>query len=180
MDQPTPAAITVDDEPDAAIVLAARQGDRIAQAAFLRGIQDRLFRVCRALMPDATSTEDAVQETALRVLTHLPTFTGESRLTTWATGISVNVCREHRRKLRFITPPPRHAFVETADVDALDALHAALADLPERQREAVVLRYLEGLTVKQTAELMGVAEGTVKATVHAGLRKLRELLDDET
>jgi RNA polymerase sigma factor (sigma-70 family) len=55
-------------------------------------------------------------------------------------------------------------------------MQLALSNLPDRQREAVVLRYLEQMDVSDTAELMGCAPGTVKASVHAGLSRLRAML----
>ncbi len=58
----------------------------------------------------------------------------------------------------------------------LATICAMLADLPERQREAVVLRFFEDLSTEQTAAVMNCAEGTVKATLHQALRKLREKL----
>ena len=155
----------------------ARRRDRAAQAEVLRCVQDRLWRVCRALLGRDALAEEAVQETALRILAGLPGFDGDSRATTWATGIAVNVCRElRRRQARDQRAPAPHAFSAPpagADDDDVAALHTALERLPERQREAVVLRYLEGLDVNQTAELMGCAPGTVKASVHAGLANLR-------
>ena len=57
-----------------------------------------------------------------------------------------------------------------------DRLRSVLADLPDRQREAIVLRFLEELSVEQTAAAMECAEGTVKATVHQALRSLRQRL----
>ena len=242
----------VDAGPDDITVARARSGDRIAQAAVLRSVQDRLWRVCRGLLSDHQLAEDAQQEAALRILTHLPAFASRSSFATWATGIAVNVCREQRRRngrgLRrsqrerygpqlTISPrngeathagegaqgadgvgrdenssrpvPPKAFTAEPAATewpkgenatagltgtavaelaapaepsefgpDDVGKLHAALSALPDRQREAVVLRYLEGMDVAQTAELMGVARGTVKATVHAGLKRLREVLHD--
>lgn len=163
------------DEPDAFTLERARQGEAAAVAEVLRRVQDRLWRLCRSLCDRHETAEEALQETAVRILARLPDFAGRSRFTTWASGIAVNVCREQRRKR-----PEPHAFAdrpgretEGPDAEDLARLHAALAALPERQREATVLRYLEGLDVKQTAELMGCAEGTVKAAVHAGLRNLR-------
>lgn len=57
-----------------------------------------------------------------------------------------------------------------------DLLRSTLAQLPDRQREAVVLRYFEDLSVEETAAAMECAPGTVKASVHQALRKLREKL----
>lgn len=170
------------DEPDRMTLQRARRRDRTAQAAVLRLLQDRLWRVCRSLLGNQALAEDAVQETALRILEGLAGFDGRSRMTTWATGIALNVCREmRRRELRAARPPRPHAFAARATPagpDELARMHEALAALPERQREAVVLRYLEGLDVGATAELMGCAPGTVKASVHAGLANLRRRLQE--
>lgn len=170
-----------DDEPDRMTLERARRRDRPAQAAVLRAVQDRLWRVCLSLLADRALAEDAVQETALRVLAGLPGFDGRSRFTTWATGVAVNVCREMRRRRRhdrLDAPGEAFAADEAAllAADDVERLYRALDDLPERQREATVLRFLEGLDVRQTAELMGCAEGSVKASVHAGLRNLRKAL----
>lgn len=159
----------------------ARRQDKPAQAELLRVVQDRIWRVCRSLLIDAA--EDAVQETALRVLAGLPGFDGRSRLTTWVTGIAVNVCREQRRRRKHasIDASSSHAFSAAqvgTEAEELERLYAAMNSLPQRQREAVTLRFLEGLDVRQTAELMGCAEGTVKAAVHAGLRNLRALMEE--
>ena len=158
----------------------ARRRDRAAQAAVLRLLQDRLWRVCRSLLPDRGLAEDAVQETALLLLESLPRFDGRSRTTTWATGIALNVCREmRRRESRAARSPAPHAFAgrhSPPEPEELERLHAALEQLPERQREAIVLRYLEGLDVGETAELMGCAPGTVKAAVHGALVSLRRAL----
>ena len=146
------------------------------------GLQDRLWRVCRSLLADTALAEDAVQETALRLLAGLDKFDGRSAVTTWATGIALNVCRELRRRQAVMTQVPLHAFApttEAAGADELRRMHQALANLPDRQREAVVLRYLEAMSVNQTAELMGCAPGTVKAAVHAGLANLRSAMADE-
>lgn len=172
------------DEPDGMTLERARRRDRAAQAAVLRLLQDRLWRICRSLMSNRALAEDALQETALRMLEGLPRFDGRSRAGTWATGIALNVCRELRRgELRAASPPAHALAIGRAEPrpgpDELERLHAALKALPERQREAVVLRFLEAMDVNETAELMGCAPGTVKASVHAGLGSLRRMLSAE-
>ena len=176
-DIPTPLRLV-----DALDVAAVQSADAALRAAILRGLQDRLWRVCRSLLDSADAAEDAVQETAARLLDKLPGFDGRSKLSTWATGVAVNVCRETRRRERrrnlLRLWRPRDAEDPAGD-DELARLRVALADLPPRQREAVVLRYLEGLDVRQTAALMGCAPGSVKAGVHAGLKALRARLEDD-
>ena len=167
----------------------ARRQDRGAQAQLLRHLQDPWFRLCRSLLGgDEELARDATQETALRFLRDLPRFRGDSAITTWSMGIALNVVRETRRtrkiaetldRRRLTAPrtgplPPPYEAAQRSELDAV--LRATLNDLSDRQREAVVLRFFEDLSVEQTARLMGCAKGTVKATVHQALRILRDKL----
>lgn len=173
-------------------VQAARSGDRPAQARLLRWLQDPWHRLSLSLLGDVDKAREATQETAARFLRQLPQFRGDSLLRTWALGIAINVAREMRRSPRarsglddweslplsrsaVRTPrPPPDVAAELAE--QRDRLRAVLDELPERQREAVVLRFLEELSVEDTAAAMQCATGTVKATVHQALRSLRQRL----
>jgi len=174
-------------------VQAARIGDRPAQARLLRWLQDPWYRLCLSLLGDVEKAREATQETAARFLRQLPLFRGDSSVRTWALGIAINVAREMRRSPRAMTgvaewddlarslADQRRASRPSPDVAAelaeqRDRLRAVLADLPDRQREAVVLRFFEELSVEETAAAMQCAAGTVKATVHQALRSLRQRL----
>ena len=174
-------------------VQAARRGDRPAQARLLRWLQDPWYRLGLSLLGDVDKAREATQETAARFLRQLPLFRGESQLRTWALGIAINVAREMRRSPRAATglddwdglatsrsetrQPPRPSPDVAAELaEQRDRLRAVLDELPERQREAVVLRFLEEMSVEDTAAAMQCAAGTVKATVHQALRSLRQRL----
>jgi RNA polymerase sigma-70 factor (ECF subfamily) len=166
---------------------AARTGNRAALATLLRELADPWFRFSMSLLGDADRAHEAAQETGLRFMKALPAFRGDSQLQTWSLGIALNVVREMRRKARPI-PESGQEFLAagmgesvspyaTAEfAEQREKLHAVLADLPERQREAIVLRFFEELSVEETAGAMNCAEGTVKATVHQALRSLRQKL----
>jgi RNA polymerase sigma-70 factor, ECF subfamily len=161
----------------------ARRGDRNALADILREFQDVWYRMCLGLLRDAELARDATQETALRFLKQLPAFRGESQLRTWSLGIAINVCRELRRRDR---PVDAMRLVESQRVgeagpdeaaesaETLTRIRTMLNDLPERQRETVMLRFFEELSVEETAEAMQCAPGTVKATLHQALRSLKK------
>ena len=168
-------------------VQAARKGDRAALAALLRELQDPWFRFSLSLLGDPELAREAAQETGLRFIRTLPNFRGDSQLQTWSLGITLNVVREMRRKNRPVPEDGREFFAATRSIptspfaaadfaEQREKLHALLADLPDRQREAVVLRFFEELSVEQTALAMECAEGTVKATVHQALKSLRAKL----
>lgn len=165
---------------DQTTIDAARRGERLAQAALVSALQDPWYRMCLSLLRDTEQAKDAAQETALRVLRLLPQFRGESSITTWSMGIAINVVREMRRKRR---PEPGDVPDVAATASGPDSLaitdenkkvlHAALAELSDRQREAVVCRYFEELSTEETAKIMNCAPGTVKATLHQALRALK-------
>ena len=170
----------------------AQLGDRTAQAKLLRELQDPWFRMSLSLLRDPDRARDATQETALRFLKLLPRFAGNSTLTTWSTGIVINVVREMRRSMakhdakgsddesaggfadqEAQDPTPDRS---ASHVEQVMLLRAGLDDLPERQREAIMLRFFEELSVEETAAAMDCAPGTIKATVHQALRALRTKL----
>src|SRR5262249_7222076 len=124
-----------------------------------------------------------------RFLKQLASFRGESQLQTWSLGIALNVVREVKRRRILGDGDAQLDQVATEnnsvgsasgnpgsleEAELKDALRSTMSTLPDRQREALVLRFFEELSVEQTAEIMGCATGTVKATVHQALRALRE------
>lgn len=173
------------------LIEAARRGDRAALSVLLRELQDPWYRLCLSMLRDADLAADAVQETGLRFIKQVGGFRGESQIRTWSLGIAINVVRETKRR-----QSRRRAGVSIDNIDvvertgdpallppaaselseARDALSETLSALPERQREAIILRYFEDLSVEETARAMGCAAGTVKATVHQALRSLRRRL----
>jgi RNA polymerase sigma-70 factor (ECF subfamily) len=167
---------------DAETIELARRGDRRAQARLLSALQDVWYRFCLSQLRDADKAADATQETALRFLKQLSNFRGDSQLQTWSLGIALNVVREMRRKRSAdsLEEDPQIAaeqsFVGSSseDTEEKQKMRSILQTLPDRQREALVLRFFEEMSVEQTAAAMNCAVGTVKATVHQALRALRQ------
>ena len=140
------------------------------------------FRFCLSQLRNEEQAADATQETALRFLKQLPNFRGESQLQTWSLGIALNVVRELRRKR---SPESLESDSELAterssvgsnleNAEEQKNMRQILDTLPDRQREALTLRFFEELSVEQTAAAMNCAVGTVKATVHQALRALKQ------
>ncbi|MGE5612414.1 MAG: RNA polymerase sigma factor [Bacillota bacterium] len=165
---------------DNATIKAAQIGQREAMAELLRSLQDPWFRLSLTLLGNPEDAREATQETALRFLHALPQFAGQSQLKTWAIGIALNVIREYRRK-RQLAPADeleRPSNGPQPDIQAelaeqCQLLRSLLDELPERQREALILRYFEDLSIVDAATTMSCAPGTVKATIHQALRALR-------
>jgi RNA polymerase sigma-70 factor, ECF subfamily len=175
---------------DAATLTAAQAGDRDSRAILLRELEDPWYRMCLSLLRNPDEARDAAQETGLRFLRQLSGFRGESQLRTWSLGIALNVAREMKRSAgRMAVVADAGGMADRchdggdwspADTvmaeESREVLLDTLADLPQRQREAIVLRFFEDLSVEDTAALMRCAPGTVKATVHQALRSLRRRL----
>ena len=162
---------------------AARRGDF---AAFVARHRDRALALAwRLCGGDAAAAEDVAQEAFLRAFRALGQFRSEASLSTWFTRILVNEARRNRRwrwvRERFSgalpAEPPAPA---TAESDPLlrERVAGALARLPHAQREAFVLVHLEGLSVREAAQVVDRAEGTIKSHLHRARGALRAQLAD--
>ncbi len=167
---------------------AARSGDRDAMSDLLRRYQDLIFRFCHSRLSDQSAAVEATQETAFRIISHIRRFEGRGKLTTWILGIANNVCREqqrlkHKWQQHDETEPPAHPVADDhsdhlIEIESVEQINCAIARLPDRQREAVILRYFESLPLSEVADVMGVSDGTVKATLSHALKKLKINFDE--
>lgn len=172
---------------DASLVRRYQRGDAAAFSRFVLRHQDRVFRFARALLWRREDADDVTQEVFLRSLSGLQRFLFLSEPSTWLLKVTRNVCREHNRRLRQHEDLHRmtvdeDAALATDDVGAEDyrRLRLAVRSLPERQREVVVLRMFEDLSVRDTAIAMGCREGTVKAHLNKAVGNLRALMNSDT
>jgi RNA polymerase sigma factor (sigma-70 family) len=170
----------------------ASSGDDRTFGALASAVQDELFRFALALGLGREDAAEVTKEVLMRAYAGRSTWKGGSDAMAWLCGIAVNVAREYHRKERrrqaaWLDPTWRGASGEAGpggpsrkegpDPDQLRRLVEAVAELPSRQREAVACRYLRRMSIKETAEAMGCAEGTVKSAVSAALERLRDIMD---
>ena len=147
--------------------------------------QDRLYALGYALTGNRHDAEEVAQDTLLRAYRALvrypPERVRELKQRAWLHQIAVNVARNMHRR-----PSPRLVELNGSEQDAapgpearaldrvaLDGVAAALGCLPQRYREAVVLRCVQDMSYAEVAEVLGQPVGTVKSNVHRGLRILR-------
>lgn len=132
--------------------------------------------------------EDLMQETWLRVVRAAPRFDARRRFSTWLFQIALNLCRDHgrRRVPAALDPGEIAAAVEDsgspmrpARLDAALDARRLLETLPEAQREVVLLRLVEDLSERETAEVLGCPPGTVKSRLHHALARLSRLVRGE-
>jgi RNA polymerase sigma factor (sigma-70 family) len=180
------------DEQDAALVGAARGGDRVAFAALLARHQPLLLAMCRRALGDDDRAEDAAQEAVLQALLSFDRLRQPERFGSWLVGIGLNVCRRvHRQRSRGVwsweamvggrrLPEPVDTKSGPADLaeaaELREWVHRAVAGLPPGQRAAVMLHYLAGLTQAETAAHLGVDVGAVKTRLHKARANLRRTL----
>lgn len=158
------------------------RGDEVRSV--LDEVQDPVYRFCLMQLGSEDCAREATQETALRIIQNHKRFKGNSKITTWAIGIALNVCREVRRRQIKRDPTVELEELDHSDRadsrlekdEEIDQLKAAMQRLTERQRETLTLRYFEELSVSETAEILQMAEGTVKATTSQALKLLRRLI----
>lgn len=172
--------------PGADLALARRilAGDDGAFDRFYESNVGRVHAVVLRMCGEETKARRLTQEAFVRAWERLETYRGDSRLSSWLHRIAVNVAIESgRRRSRWwgrLAPEPAGRSVGDATASRpglrLD-LERAIASLPDRAREALVLRDVEGHTYEEIASLMGVALGTVKAQVHRARGLVRERLE---
>ena len=164
----------------------AANGDNTAYAMVAGRMQDHLYRMALSQGMCGHDAADIVQETLLRAYERLDVWQAGNNTRCWLLGIAMNVIREGRRKRArhfafdittlAITASGAEITEPLDDPETLEILSAALAGLPQRQHEVITCRYLNQLDVRQTAEVMGCAEGTVKAATAAALENLRKAM----
>ncbi|MCH5286171.1 MAG: RNA polymerase sigma factor [Christensenellaceae bacterium] len=145
--------------------------------ARMREAEESLYHVACAILTSETDRRDAMQETALRAWEHRRSLRNEAYFKTWATRIAINVCRDIMRKNRRVMPV--EGLPERPAPELPSELHLTIEGLPERLRLPLVLYYLEGFSVEETARALGLPEGTVKFRLHQARKALRVELDGE-
>lgn len=172
-------------EQDQADLLArVAAGDSVAAAALTDLIAPRLLRYAARMLGDLAEAEDVTQDTMLRLWRIAPDWqVGAAQPSTWAFRVATNLCTDRLRRRR----PMQEAAPDLPDPGAgadaalmvqarARALEAALQALPERQRQAVILRHLEDTPNPEIAAIMGVGVEAVESLTARGKRNLSALL----
>ncbi len=182
MDMPFDA---LSDVPDDALLVLYANGDPAAARALTLRLTPRVFGFAMRMLGDRAEAEDVVQEAMLRLWRIAPQWRqGEAKVSTWLYRVTSNLCTDRLRRAR---PSALDDAPEVADealpavarliaADRAVALDEALAALPPRQRQAVVLRHLDGLSNPEIAEVMDIGVEAVESLVSRGKRTLSAML----
>ena len=177
----------MNDTPDDTLLVLYANGDAAAARALMMRLTPRVLGYATRLLGDRTEAEDVAQEAMLRLWKIAPDWRqGEAKVSTWLYQVVSNLCTDRLRKRRTVAldavaepEDGRATAVETMiDVERAAALEAGLATLPERQRQAVILRHLEGATNPEIADILEISVEAVESLTARGKRALTVALAD--
>ncbi|KQU79463.1 RNA polymerase subunit sigma [Mesorhizobium sp. Root102] len=170
----------------------ARDGD--AFRTIIKTHNQRLYRIARGVVRNDSEAEDIVQEAYVKAFAHLDAFRGDSSLATWLSRIVINEALGRLRKRRRTVALPENPQAEIirfplnpsddpertmAQRQILQLVERATDSLPDVYRTVFVARVIEGLSIEETADLLGVRPQTVKTRLHRARALVRKALDDQ-
>ncbi|MDF1621102.1 RNA polymerase sigma factor [Pseudothioclava nitratireducens] len=182
MDMALDALTDVSDE---TLLVLYGNGDRDAARSLTLRMGPLAYRVAYRMLSDAAEAEDVAQEALLRLWRIAPEWrNGEAKVSTWLYRVVTNLATDRLRKRRGVgldeapevedgAPSVVQAMIAR---DRMNALEAALSQLPDRQRQAVVLRHIEGLSNPEIAEAMEIGVEAVESLTARGKKGLAKLL----
>jgi len=167
------------------LVQLAQEGDSSAFERLYRKHGRRLYAVCLRMVRDPARAEELVQDTFVRAWDRLSSFRHESAFGTWLHRVGVNVVLkairdEKRRDDRVTNREDLDAFereVQGSMPETRLDLERAIQALPDGAKQVLLLHDVEGYRYREIAEMMGVAEGTVKSQLSRARRLVREALE---
>lgn len=178
---------------DEEIVARVLAGETLLFELLMRRHNQRVYRTVRAILGADDEAEDVMQQTYLNAYSHLSSFAGHSRFSTWLTSIAVNEALGRRRKsgvaaMRIVksaddddpilhiqshAPDPEQQVMSN---ELQQLLEEGITALPENYRIVMMLRQVEGLSTEETAQSLAVSTDVVKTRLRRARMMLREAL----
>ena len=176
---------TAHEIPEADLLRGAQSGDREALEQLIMRHEHRIFALALRMTGNVADAQDAVQETFIRMHVGVRKIDPERGAGPWLSTVAVNACHDigRRRRRSRVIPMPASA-VEVPDSmpdperrltgrESEECLRSGLATLPERERAALLLREMQGLTTAEVARTLGSSEVTVRSQISSARLKLR-------
>jgi RNA polymerase sigma-70 factor (ECF subfamily) len=172
-------------DPDAELVARVGRGDRTAAQALMARHLPKMLALARRMLPGQVEAEDAVQDAFLKLWTHAARWQpGQAKFETWLYRVTLNQCYDRLRRkptleldkaVNVVDPAPGPESVLQNAALTLQ-IEAALADLPERQRAAVLLCHYQACGNIEAAEILGISVEALESLLARGRRSLRTKL----
>jgi RNA polymerase sigma-70 factor (ECF subfamily) len=165
------------------LIERARAGDREAFGTLAAAAVDRLYSVAVRVLSNREDAEDAVQSALVDAWRDLPKLRDPQRFDAWLYRLLIRSCYEHAGRRRRFSAQVRELHLEPAGADSSaaladrDEIDRAFRRLPLEQRAVVVLHHYRSLSLKETADVLGIAEGTARSRFHYALKTLRAAIE---
>lgn len=161
---------------------AAKKGNSKAFGLLVDRYHNQLYFTALGILRSGWDALDVCQETFLKAFSSISTLKDNTKFKAWITRILINKSNDHLRKSNktvlfenFIENVESQALFEEYNESNIDLLKA-LDSLKEQTRTTILLRYFQGLSIKEIAQIMNCPEGTVKSRISNGLKEMRPLL----
>lgn len=141
-------------------------------------VQGSLYRVAASYLRGESDRLDAVAEAIARAWEKRRTLRDEALFATWITRILIRVCVDIQRRQKRVIPVCEIA-EKPAEDERVAALREAIESLPQKERTMIVLYYMEGYDVRESAKLMGTTKGAVCAGLARAREKLRAYMEED-
>ncbi|MCA0928867.1 RNA polymerase sigma factor [Ruegeria profundi] len=173
------------DTSDDALLRQFADGDAVAARVLTDRLGPRCFSVAMRMLGNRAEAEDVTQDAMMRLWRMAPNWVGgQAKVTTWLYRVTLNLCVDMQRRKRpdRLDDVPEPEDEDPSAVERLqeaarkDALQVALSQLPDRQRQAVILRHIEELPNPEIAGIMGISTEAVESLTARGKRALAAIL----
>jgi len=172
---------------DNLLVEQVKNGDEEAFKILIRTLEPRIATVVKRMLGDCPEAEDVGQETFVRLYKSIHQFRGDAEIETYVTRIAINLSlnelkRRNRRSLIFVNHETTEFENHSSGSDDLkneeisSMINFGLSKLKPQFKSVVILRLVSGYSVKETAEILNIAQGTVLSRLARAQRKLKEIL----
>ena len=169
------------------VVEACQRGDQDAFRVLFETHKDRVYSIALRYAGDPATAMDIAQETFLKLLSSIGQYRGDASFESWLYRLVVNSCLDHHRRRRRFLPiveealdlfraPKESALHDLLREEQEERVQQVVAQLPEEQRIVVVLRYTEGRSYEEIAELLGCRRGTVASRLNRAHKALERRL----
>ena len=170
---------------DDALLAQYSQGDAAAARALTARLTQRVFGHAVRVLGDRAEAEDVAQDAMMRLWKVAPDWRmGEAKVSTWLYRVTANLCTDRLRRKRGVglnevdepLDPSPSVTDQLQTRERMNALQAGLQTLPERQRQAMILRHIEGLANPEIAEILEISTEAVESLTARGKRALAQAL----